>query len=91
MNEMEQFVLTLTNHALEEDGSIHKARVTLNPNLVQYVIASEGPVAGYTQEHADMNLRKVNAVMIEGHNVEMNLSEVDLYSLERAIGTYMLP
>lgn len=87
MDENREFVLTVTNYAVEEDGSFLKARTTIAPHMIQFIIASEN--VHFTIEGRD--LRKVNVILTEGNNLEMFISEIDLICMERAIGTYFLP
>ena len=87
MNERNESVLTVCNYAVQDDSQILKARVTIAPHMIQVIIAGEEP---YTNIEG-RDLRKVNVLMIDGNNLELLISEVDLICLERVIGTYMFP
>lgn len=84
---MSESVLTLSNYGVQEDGKVIKARVTLAPHMIQVVIAGEE--TQFVMEGRE--IKKVNVLLLDGNNIELLISEVDLISLERAIGTYILP
>lgn len=83
----QEFVLTVTNYAVEEDGSFTKARVTISPGMVQFIIA--GTEFSHIVEGRE--LKKVNVVLSTENQLELFISEVDLICIERAVGTYFLP
>lgn len=84
---MSESVLTVSNYGIEEGGKFIKARVTLAPHMIQVVIAGEE-----TQTVVEgRELKRVNILLVDGNNIELLISEVDLISIERAIGTYILP
>lgn len=87
MSEGNESVLTVSNYGLQDDGTFLKARVTVAPHMIQVIIAGEETQA--TIEGRE--LKKVNVLLLDGNNIELLISEVDLISMERAIGTYILP
>lgn len=69
------------------EDKVLRTRVTINRDLVQFVIGSEN---AYRMVNG-IELRKVNVILTTGNNLELVLSVLDLTTLERAVGFYMLP
>jgi hypothetical protein len=85
---MRESVLTVTNYSeTEEDGTYIKTRVTINPQMVEFIIA--GTAAYVVKEGRE--LIKTNVVLSSGSNIELFISEIDLLTLERSVATYFLP
>ena len=88
MSDGYESVLTVANYSLDDNGVTYiKTRVTIAPNLVLFVIASDN----FYSIGLSLELKKVNVVIDGGNNLELYISEVDLISIERAVGTYILP
>lgn len=78
--------LTVINYG-EKLGKSIKTRVTIPPGMVTGLIASEKPVqkAGGEEQH------RVNVMLVDGNQLELYISGMDLTTLERAIGFYLVP
>ena len=75
--------LTLANYG-EDEGKIIKTRVTLSPQMIQAVIASDQPM----QEVDGLGQYKVNVLFVDSNQIELFITLLDLTTLERAVGTY---
>ena len=91
MEDVQICVLTITNYSTEdeeaEDAVYTKSRVTVAPGMIDFVIAGYSTYA----MSEGRELRKVNVILTSGSNLELLVSEVDMLSIERAAGTYVLP
>ena len=76
-------VLTLTSYD-EQDGQV--LRVTVAPHLVECVIANSLDVVKF-----GMKLKKTSIMFMDGGVVELYLTDLDLTTLEFAVGAYVLP
>jgi len=85
-NELEERTLTVINYTSDEDGTPMRARVTIAPNMVQFLIASDET---YTVLEG-RELRRVNVILSTGNNLELYLTLLELTILERAVGTYFV-
>jgi hypothetical protein len=77
---------TVVAYDLDKDGNYFTSRVTLACHMIQAVIAMDSlsaPVEG-------RELKDVQVCMLEGRDIRILISEVDLINLERAVGTYPL-
>lgn len=81
--EMDIRILTLTSYGNTEDEIV---RITIAAENVAFLIASSIDVIKFGQR-----LRKVNVFLMAGPDFEIFISDLDLTTLERAVGTYMLP
>lgn len=83
---MQERTLTVTNYG-EEKGKTIKTRITISPGMVTTIIASEKPV----QNAGDGEQHKVNVLLMDGNQLELFISALDLTTVERAIGSYFVP
>lgn len=83
MDEMDVRILTLTSYG-DNDSEI--VRVTIAPHNVAFVIANTVDTVKFGQK-----LKKTNVMLLDGGSVELFITDLDLTTLERAVGTYMLP
>lgn len=91
MEDVQEKILTLTNYGTDSEkprkGNVIKTRVTVAPHMVQFVVASYDKFT----ELEGIEIRRVNVLMTGGEQIELFLSLLDLTTLERAVGTYLLP
>lgn len=84
-------ILTVVNYGIEDDEKeskeITKTRVTLNPGGVHAVVGSYDTALTVD----GIELRKVNVLMMDQTNLELHISLLDLETLERAVGQYLVP
>lgn len=83
---MQERTLTVISYG-EERGKKIRNRVTIPPGMVTGVIASEGPV----QKRDGGEQYKVNILLMDGNQLEVYISLLDLTTLERAVGSYFVP
>jgi hypothetical protein len=79
--------LTLTNYGEDEFGKPLKNRVTLAPGMIQTVIASFDSV----KKIDGHELYKVNVLYSDGNQLELFLNFLELTTIERIVGMYLLP
>ena len=83
MDEMDVRVLTVTSYGDTEEEVV---RITVAPHNVQMIIANSVDIVKF-----GLRLKRVNVLFMDGGNAELFVTDLDLTSLERAIGTYILP
>jgi hypothetical protein len=83
---MRERTLTLLNYDVDNKEP-NKARVTISPGAVVFVISGEEPYC----EINGLQLYKTNVITHGESNLEIFISLLDLTTLERAIGSYFLP
>lgn len=83
MDEMDVRVLTLISYG---DNDEEIVRVTIAPQNVAFLIANTVDVVKF-----GLRLKKTNVMLMDGGSVELFITDMDLTTLERAVGTYMLP
>jgi hypothetical protein len=90
----DHYILTVTNYSpdIEEDAVIDentlfkKTRITLAPHHVLFIISSD---TTYCVAEG-RELRRVNVIFTESSNMELYISEVDLMSIEKAVGSFFI-
>jgi len=81
--------LTVTNYGVDDDtNKTIKTRVTLAPGMIQTVIASYEADYGKAENN---ELHKVNVLYVDGNQLELFISLLDLTTIERIVGMYLLP
>lgn len=83
---MQERTLTVINYG-EAIDKMPKTRITIPPSMVTSIIASEKP----TQKSGGDEQHKVNVLLVDGNQLEIFITSLDLTTLERAIGSYFLP
>lgn len=78
--------LTVINHGEDDLDAEVQTRITMAPHHIQTVIASVDYVKKFGRD-----LKKVNVIYMDGGMIELFVSDLDLTSIERAVGTYFLP
>jgi hypothetical protein len=91
-------VLTVINYATKEEvegkeplennenPTYVRTRVTFSPGHINFIIAGDSTYS--IVEGRD--LRRTNVIMVDGANVEVLISEIDLLMLESTIGAFFL-
>jgi hypothetical protein len=75
-------VLTVVSYIPEDDGKVSSSRITIAPMMVDAIIASEESIL--------VDNREVSVMMTNGNSLGMNISLLDLNTLESTIGAYAL-
>lgn len=83
MDEMDVRVLTVTSYGDNEEEIV---RVTIAPHNVQMIIANSLDTV-----RLGLRLKRVNVLFMDGGSAELFVTDMDLTTLEKAIGTYVLP
>lgn len=82
---LEHRVLTVINYTLNDDGTLLKTRVTIQPSAVEFVLAS------YSTSLVDSHeAHKVNVCYVSGNQIELYLSQLDMITIEQAVGSYFI-
>lgn len=83
---LQERTLSVVNYGDGEDGEIIKTRVTISPGNILFIIASYDTALTVD----GLELRKVNAMLSDGGNLELFITLLDLTTLERCVGFYMI-
>jgi hypothetical protein len=84
--EPQERTLTVVHYA-EVGGKQVKKRVTLAVQMIQFIIAGDETY----EMIEDREIRQVNVIFMDGNNLELFISVLDLSTIERAVGSYFLP
>jgi hypothetical protein len=86
MGQMTERILTLTNY-VESKGKYLRKRVTIAPHAIHFLVAGDETYEIVEEKE----LRQVNVILADGSNLELYISFLDLLTLERVVGNYVLP